>query len=185
MDSARAARYTEPERRALRAALAQPPFAGGSRTIVGAARSALRRLRTAGVPAFLAERLDCMDQIVRMLCDRGFELPIEARLQALVALRYFAESRDPALRDGIDGLDDALIVDLVREQLAHELSAYREFCVFRRETAPARGFEARYFTRKQWFVERRKALEQQLRQRSHQHAFVPDADAPGERFQVV
>lgn len=188
MATSRDERYTEPERRALRTALARPPHPGGPRNageIVGAARAAVGRLRVAGVPDYLHERLRRLDEIVRMVNDRGFDLPIDPRLQALVALRYFAESKDPALRDASDELDDALIIDLVSEQLAHQLAGYREFCAFRRETAPRRGFDARRFTRKQWFAERRKALEEQLRERTRQAPFVTDGVATAERFQIM
>lgn len=180
-------RYAKPVRRALRAKLARPLRPGGPRNpgeIIEEARAALKRLRAAGMPEFLRERLQRMEEILRMLSDRGFDLPIDPRLQAIVALRYFAAAKDPALRNELDDVDDARVIDLVNQQLAHQLVAYREFCAFRRESAAARGFDARRFTRRQWLVERRKALEEQLRERGRHEAFAP-AEPSAERFQVV
>jgi hypothetical protein len=136
-------RYEPAERDALRRLLFDRAAADGPRTggeIVAQARRALHRVRRGHAPAFLRARLRDVAALIRMLDDPAFDLPVDARLQALVALRAFAQPRVPA--GAADAmlwcLDDALIIDLAVEQLADVLREHSAFRAQRRATAAER-----------------------------------------------
>lgn len=151
--------YEPAERDALRHMLFDRVAPGGPRTgaqIVVHARIALRRARRGPVPAFLRRRLRDVAALIRMLDDPAFDLPIDARLQALVALRAFAEPHSPAGASDamLWHLDDALIIDLAVEQLAGVLDDYRAFRAGRRSAAADR----RLISDRLWKRSRRAAL---------------------------
>ena len=100
--------------------------------IRGAARVVKEALATEP-PDFVRERIVKLEQLVRMLEDREWRLEGANRARVLNALAYFVDPDDliPDRVPGLGYLDDAILVELVVQDLRHEIEAYDDFCEFR------------------------------------------------------
>ena len=104
-------------------------------TILHAARRQARSMREQKLPEFVEERLQALDSLTRMLEDSEWNLGGAHRSRVLQALAYFAEPSDliPDQIPGLGFLDDAIMVELVVQELRPEIDAYQAFCRFRDE----------------------------------------------------
>lgn len=110
-------------------------------TIIAAAQKLLNETRGASVPPFIAERLDSVESMISMAKDVGFGLPDADRQRVLAALAYLADPND-AIPDAVPVLgflDDAVMIELCRQDLRFEIEAYDDFCAWRTDEAKARG----------------------------------------------
>ena len=89
------------------------------------------------------------------------------RDRVLRGMSYFAEPDDiiPDKVPVLGFLDDAIMVELVVEELKHEIDAYRDFCAFRDTRAARAGKNEDPATRAQWIETRRRALHRRMRRR--------------------
>ena len=110
-------------------------------TILSAARQLARRTSEIQLPGFVTERLDALDTLTRMLEDREWNMQGDARTRVLQALAYFAEPHDliPDQIPGLGFLDDAIMVELVVQELKPEIEAYDAFCGYRKEQRGKKG----------------------------------------------
>jgi uncharacterized membrane protein YkvA (DUF1232 family) len=85
-------------------------------------------------PDFVRERMQRLDQLVAMLRDEEWRLTGADRARVLNALAYFVDPNDiiPDRVPGLGYLDDAIMVELVVQELRHEIEAYEDFCDFRK-----------------------------------------------------
>jgi uncharacterized membrane protein YkvA (DUF1232 family) len=84
-------------------------------------------------PDFVRVRIAKLEELIEMLRDVEWRLEGQDRVRILDALAYFIDPND-LIQDhtpGIGYLDDAIMIELVTRQLAHEIQAYRDFCDFR------------------------------------------------------
>jgi uncharacterized membrane protein YkvA (DUF1232 family) len=147
--------------------------------VVAAASARLDRASANPPPAFVAERLETLRLLIRMLTDIDWRLPhLDAR-RVLSALTYFNEVNDliPDHVPGLGFLDDAIMIELVARELRHEVEAYRDFCDFR--TQKAAEFQRRPWTRRnRWLEARRVELQERMRRRRQadqdEHKSRPD-----------
>ena len=111
---------------------------GGSdeAAVVGPAAKLVAEARAAQPPEFVLERLVKLQQLVDMLHDREWRLEGRDRARILDALAYFVDPDDliPDRIPGIGYLDDAIMVELVVQELKHEIKAYEDFCEIRRQS---------------------------------------------------
>jgi len=110
-------------------------------------------------PDFVRTRVEQLYQLAAMLRDEDWRLEGEDRARVLNALAYFVDPDDliPDRVPGIGYLDDAIMVELVVQELRHEIQAYRDFCAYR-DSLPeeAKG---------QALVARRDSLQTRMRRR--------------------
>jgi uncharacterized membrane protein YkvA (DUF1232 family) len=111
-------------------------------------------------PDFVVERIRKLEQLIEMLCDHDWRLEGDDRARILDAIAYFVDPDDliPDRIPGIGYLDDAIMVELVASELAHEIEAYEDFCEYRKR-CPKKDERAKLETR-------RKALQARMRRRS-------------------
>ena len=111
-------------------------------------------------PDFVVERIRKLEQLIEMLRDRDWRLEGDDRARILDALAYFVDPDDliPDRIPGIGFLDDAIMIELVASELAHEIEAYEDFCEYRKR-CPKTDERAKLETR-------RKALQARMRRRS-------------------
>ncbi|GAA0355740.1 hypothetical protein GCM10009092_20010 [Bowmanella denitrificans] len=118
------------------------------------------------VPEFVASRLLQLEQLVNMVEDSDWDLTEEEKLDVLSALAYFAKAED--LIDDrlpvLGFLDDAIMIELVARELADDLKAYEEFCVYRHNEIERRGEQA-HTTKADWLEAKRKELHAWMRRR--------------------
>ena len=101
--------------------------------IVAAAATLMQKIGDSNRSGFIAERLQKLNMMMRMISDLDWRLPHADSKRVLHALAYFADPDDliPDHIPGLGFLDDAIMVELVVRELRHEIQAYHDFCVFR------------------------------------------------------
>lgn len=112
--------------------------------VLASARRLAAETRKRRLPGFVASRLASLETLVQMLEDVDWSLAGAHRDRVLGALAYFAEPDDmiPDNVPGIGYLDDAILVELVVQELRPELDAYDEFRRLRDEQGLAGGDSA-------------------------------------------
>src|SRR5262245_36063980 len=128
------------------------------RLILAGARKQARDMRGITVARFVSERLLELDTLTRMLEDEDWKLEGKDRQRVLDALAYFADPSDLVPDDipGLGLLDDAIMVELVVQEMRPELDAYTEFCAYRDEERARAGVEPKEQRRR--LLERRRAM---------------------------
>jgi len=127
--------------------------------ILSAARDVVASFKAAKLPDFVRERFGKLQKLLEMLADPDWRLGDRERGHVLAALAYLCDPEDliPDSIPGIGLLDDAVMIELVFQELRHEIEAYVDFVRFRaslKQGARAgRGQAARHAPR----LERRRA----------------------------
>ena len=127
--------------------------------VIAGARELVTEALDGDVPEFVRERILKLEQLIAMLEDSGWRLVGRDRARILDALAYFVDPEDliPDRVPGIGYLDDAIMVELVCQELRHEIDAYEDFCEYR-EARPRDADEVR-------LESRRIALQSRMRRR--------------------
>ncbi len=127
----------------------------------------LEEIKGSEVPDFVSERISKLGIMVTMLEDVEWKLAGADRNNVLNAMAYFAESNDliPDAIPGIGFLDDAIMVELVVQELSHEIDAFEDFCNFRKVQEKVRGSKEDDVTREAWLTGRRSQLQSRMRRR--------------------
>ena len=134
---------------------------------VAAARELLDTIRDAEMPDFVRERLLHIEKLLSMLDDGDWALTGENRDRIVSALAYFNEPVDliPDAVPGIGYLDDAIMVQLVVDELGPDIDAYDDFCEFRKKIDRGRRKPARDAEAQASLEARRKQLHARMRRR--------------------
>ncbi len=130
-------------------------------------RKLLDEMRKSEVPDFVRERMEKLDLLFQMVEDKEWCLEGKDRDHVMYAMAYLADPVD-AIPDQIPGLgflDDAILVELVCQDLRHEIEAYADFCAYRKSEGKRRGGGSDPATREQWLTSRRSQLQERMRRR--------------------
>ncbi len=135
--------------------------------IIHAGEDMLKEVRKVKVPAYVQERMDRMHSLIGMLRDEDWALPARERSQVLSALAYCADPEDliPDHIPGLGFLDDAIMVELVLQEMQHVIDAYDDFGAFRDALSRRMraGLDRDQRTRK--LIAKRKALHERMHRR--------------------
>ena len=112
------------------------------------------------------QRLTQLEWMVKMLEDNEWDMEGKDRSRVADGLIYFAEGEDmiPDRVPGLGYLDDAIMIELVVQDLRHEIEAYEDFRDYRARVRSESGRRAGV-TREQWLENRRKELHSRIRRR--------------------
>ena len=113
------------------------------KAIVDASRRLVAETAKRKLPDFVRERLGCLEVMIRMLDDAEWRIEGKHRARVIDALAYFAEPVDliPDQVPGVGFLDDAIMVELVVQEIRPELDAYEDFCTYRNEQRKRKDVE--------------------------------------------
>lgn len=131
-------------------------------TVVRLAHEMVEEAVASEPPEFVTERLAKLETLTAMLVDEEWKLVGRDRVRILDALAYFADP-DDMIHDRIPGLgylDDAIMVELIAEELKHDIGAYEDFCAFRKKVPKAQAAEK--------LAGRRRNLQARMRRRRRQ-----------------
>ena len=105
--------------------------------VLKAAADLMAQVAEAEAPEFVQDRIGKLALLVQMLEDQRWRLTGADRTRVLNVLAYFVDPDDliPDRIPGLGYLDDAIMVELVLQELRHELDAYQKFREFQ-ESAP-------------------------------------------------
>jgi len=117
------------------------------------------------VPPFVSERIKKLETLIAMIEDPEWKIPDDARADVLSALAYFSDPEDlvPDHIPVLGFLDDAIMIELVAEELKDDIEAFLEFCRYRTREE-GRHSEAAV-TRDEWLESKRRELHSRLRNR--------------------
>jgi uncharacterized membrane protein YkvA (DUF1232 family) len=137
--------------------------------IAAATREVFEKAKGVMLPDFIAERLEKLGVLADMVTDSEWKLPAEELDRVVAAMAYFANPEDliPDRVPGIGFLDDAIMAELVIENLEAEIAAYRDFCEYRtaeRERRRTQG-ETTDVRREDWMADKRATLQSRMRER--------------------
>jgi uncharacterized membrane protein YkvA (DUF1232 family) len=100
--------------------------------VLKAAGDLMAQVAAAEAPEYVQERIGKLSLLVQMLEDERWRLTGADRSRVLNVLAYFVDPDDliPDRIPGLGYLDDAIMVELVLQELRHEIDAYQKFCEF-------------------------------------------------------
>lgn len=137
--------------------------------VIKAAQELIKKVRDSSSPAFVRERLDKLETLICMVDDQEWAMPEPEKTNALGALAYFTNPKDLIPDDvpSLGFLDDAIMVELVINQMLPEFEAYEEFCDYRRQGD--KGVDA---NRENFLASKRAELHSRMRTRRRERAQI-------------
>ncbi len=102
-------------------------------SIIAAAMAMAGEVRKFKPPDYVVTRIDKLETLVELLQDEDYNLPLPMRRKILSALAYFTDPQDliPDPVPGLGFLDDAIMIELMAQDLRYELAAYAQFRRYR------------------------------------------------------
>jgi uncharacterized membrane protein YkvA (DUF1232 family) len=145
-------------------------------TVIRLAKEMVAEAVATEPPEFVRVRLTTLEQLVEMLVDQEWKLEGRDRIRILDALAYFVDP-DDLISDrtpGIGYLDDAIMIELVSQELKHDIKAYLDFCEIRKGRATAKDVGK--------LEAARTSLQSRMRRRRHRDRQTQRERSSGTRF---
>ncbi|MFT4655682.1 MAG: uncharacterized membrane protein YkvA (DUF1232 family) [Kangiellaceae bacterium] len=132
--------------------------------VIAKAHGLCNEMESANVPDFVKTRLHSLKTLIKALQDDEWQIPEEEKTEILTSLAYFSEPQDlvPDNIPGLGYLDDAIMIELVIQDLSLDLEAYESFCSFRHAEENRRG-ESASVNRESWLAGGRGEVRSRLR----------------------
>ena len=121
-------------------------------------------MEQANIPEFVEQRLKSLQTLIKAVQDEEWQTPEDEKSEILMSLAYFAEPQDlvPDHIPGMGYVDDAIMIELVIQDMSQDLEAYESFCEYRRTEEKRRGDDANV-NRESWLDSKRTELRSRLR----------------------
>ena len=129
--------------------------------ILREAEELLEEVARTDAPQYVQKRIAQLGQLIEMVEDKDWRLEGADRKRVLNALAYFADPDDliPDRVPGLGYLDDAIMVELVVQDLKHEIEAFEAFVAYRKERKKKKA------TAEDGLKKRRASLQGRMRRR--------------------
>ena len=135
--------------------------------IIDKAEELLEQVHQSDATDFIRESMRELESLIGMVVDKSWGMSDEDSDRILGGLSYFSDPEDLIPDDipGLGYLDDAIMVDIVCQELESEIQAYKEFVIYRAAEAGRRGEDAPTVQKSDWLEERRQQLHSRMRRR--------------------
>jgi uncharacterized membrane protein YkvA (DUF1232 family) len=135
--------------------------------VVNAARTLLDRVDETISTDYIRNRLGKLRLLIDMLNDEGWGMQSVGRGRVLTALAYFNEPKNiiPDDTPVVGYLDDAIMVELLCEELKPEIEAYQDFITYREHEATRRNMNPAELQRADFLRNREQELLSRMRRR--------------------
>lgn len=137
-----------------------------SEDILKGAKVVCAQMDNATLPEFVAKRFESLKKLIEAVEDAEWQMPDEEKSEVLTTLAYFTEPQDlvPDHIPGLGFIDDAIMIELVIQDLSQDLEAYGQFCQYRVTEESRRGDSANV-NRESWLEGKRTEIRSNLRRR--------------------
>jgi uncharacterized membrane protein YkvA (DUF1232 family) len=135
--------------------------------IIENTKQLLKQINHSDAKDFILERIRQLEILIKMLEDQNWHLANDDRERVLTALSYFSQSADLIPDDipGLGFLDDAIMIEIVCQELKHEIQAYRDFKNDCASRARQEANSSAAVKDNAWIEERRAQLHARMRRR--------------------
>ena len=135
--------------------------------LIAGVQATITEMKASRACDFVTQRVIALEQMVHMLTDDEWGVAGADRARVVDGLVYFAESEDliPDRIPGLGYLDDAIMIEMVVQDLHHEIQAYDDFCKYRSSKTKLLGAKKARATRDEWLGARRNQLHARMRRR--------------------
>lgn len=132
--------------------------------VLGKASALCDEMEQSTIPDFVRQRLSSLELLIKAVQDEEWQMPEDEKKDILASLAYFSEPHDlvPDHIPGLGYVDDAIMIELVIQDLSLDLESYQAFCQFRQTEENRRGDEANV-NRETWLESKRTELRSRLR----------------------
>nr|WP_267134985.1 MULTISPECIES: YkvA family protein [unclassified Pseudoalteromonas] len=132
--------------------------------IIAKARNLVATMEKSNLPEFVSTRLISLQTLIDAVLDEEWQMPEDEKHEIMASLAYFSEPEDivPDHIPVLGYVDDAIMIELVLQELSLDLKAYREFCGFRATEEARRGDNAKV-DRESWLAGTRSQIRSSMR----------------------
>nr|WP_290442343.1 YkvA family protein [Pseudoalteromonas sp. OANN1] len=132
--------------------------------IIAKARDLVATMEKSNLPEFVSTRLISLQTLIDAVLDEEWQMPEDEKREIMASLAYFSEPEDivPDHIPVLGYVDDAIMIELVLQELSLDLKAYREFCGFRATEEARRGDNAKV-DRESWLAGTRSQIRSSMR----------------------
>lgn len=132
--------------------------------ILTKAQQLVDEMEKSELPEFVRTRMASLATLIDAVQDTEWQIPEEERKEIIASLAYFSEPEDvvPDHIPGLGYIDDAIMIELVLQDMSLDLKAYSEFCSFRATEESRRGEEAKV-DRESWLAGTRAQIRSNMR----------------------
>jgi len=132
--------------------------------ILDKAQAVVNEMEKSSLPDFVKTRMESLSSLIAAVQDDEWQMPDDEKKDIMTSLVYFSEPHDlvPDEIPVLGYLDDAIMIELVIQDMSLDLKSYRQFCSFR-ATEEARRGDAAKVDRESWLSGTRSEIRSSMR----------------------
>ena len=136
----------------------------GDEEILSKAKELCQEVEGKDLPDFVKTRMASLSELISAVEDVEWQMPEDEKRDILYSLAYFSEPHDlvPDHVPVLGYVDDAIMIELVVQDMSMDLNAYREFCSYRATEESRRG-DAAQVDRESWLAGTRTQIRTAMR----------------------